>query len=279
MVKKHTDEKKILQLIKNNCPHLWSLLNTKAQNSLPRGYIDFITNGDIQEGVILLNQVDKRITVLIKKLTKREVGNHYRRDLSGAESESKLAEIFCEIVLATSLSELSTKPPELHPKNHSGKRCDVKVSLNGYDVYCESKRLEDRWSGGKRSFTKSAGDIKPEDAVRPRSMDLYSKLKDAPSQFPQNSINIVFVFHPSFWNSSQYIQQALLGDNASFENHESACANEDGLYALKEWKNISGCCYSCIKDNGILSILNIYKNPNANAQIPEQVSKLFKNAK
>lgn len=273
------EETGLIPFLQKSCPNLWSILNQKAKQDLPQGFKEFLSGDYSENGKVLLQQIDKKIATLIHQLSQKVVGDNYRRDLSGADGESKLAQFFCEISLVSSLSLLSAKQPLLHPKSGRGEtECDVKVYIEGFDVYGDSKRLEDKWQGGKRSIVKSPTGMKPKDSKKPRSMDIYSKLKDVPIQFPQNTLNIVFLFHHSIWNSSLYIPQALYGDDSSFKDSSPMCLQDDGLYAIEEWKNISGCCHSQVSSDGTFSILAIWKNPRATVSIPEEVSNKLKEA-
>jgi len=252
------------------CPNLRSILNQKAQRNLPQGLKDFLSGENAEIGELHLRNVDKRIGYLFKRISKKEVADHYRRDLSGIDSENKLSELFCEITLASALSRISSEKPVLRPKNNIGKSCDVKVKIAEVDVYGESKRLEDPGPCGKRSIAKSPPRQKPSNSHRPRSMDIHSKLKDASRQFPQDTINIIFLFHPSYGNSIAYIRQALFG-GAFFQDENEIQLENDGLFADDEWRNISGCAYTRISEGGKLFIVKLWQNPRTINQIPEKV--------
>ena len=261
-------ETQIIHYLKENCPNIWSIFNQKAKGCPPRGFQEFFSGEWAENGKVWLQSAYNMISQLIQRTSERQVGDTYRRDISGANSENILAELFCEITLANSLGSISDIPPELRPKNKTGTECDVKVVLNGFELFGDSKRLEDKWVGGKRSIAKSSPESKPSDADRPRAMDLYSKLKDTPRQFPNGTLNVVFLFHPSIWNTQIYIKQALFGDNSAYDQ-DSSRLYEDGLYSLHDWQNISACAYSRVKDDGSLSITEIWSNPNPNAPIPD----------
>jgi hypothetical protein len=51
-----------------------------------------------------------------------------------------------------------------------------------------------------------AGEAVPADTVRPRSMDLASKLDRVPAQFPDGTANVLFVFHDLYGESHRYLQ-------------------------------------------------------------------------
>jgi len=103
-------------------------------------------------------------------------------------------------------------------------------------------------------------------------MDLHSKLKDTPRQFPKNTLNMIFLFHPSTWNSEIYIKQAILGDK-SFFNHKPIQPHEDSLFSLQDWKNISALALSVIRNHGSFSVSNIWRNPNCTVDLPVDVVK------
>jgi hypothetical protein len=261
----------IIQFLQESCPNVWSTLNQKARRKPPAGFRAFLAGSWYEQGRAFLQHADKRINQLIEQTSEKLVGDTYRRDLSGADSEKKLAELLCEISLVASLARISLEVPVLRPKNESGTECDVKVVIEGIDLYGDSKRLEDRWEGGIRSVEKSSPGSEPTDSARPRSMDLYSKLKDVPRQFPSGTVNAVFLFHPSIWNSQLYIAQALFGDNSISSELGKLALYNDGLYSLPEWRKISACCHSRVDYDGTLSIVNIWKNPNAPICVPYEI--------
>jgi hypothetical protein len=265
----------IKNFVKNDCPNLWSILNRKAQANLPEGFQEYLSgeNTEIKTGKSHLRNFEARLEVLFKKLTGKCVGNYYRRDLSGVDNENQLAELLCEITLAGALSELSPIPPMIRPKNNGGRSCDVKVCLNGNDVYGESKRSEDPGPCGERSIAKSSPGQKPINAHRPRPMDIHSKLKDVYKQFPTDTLNVVFIFHPGYCESRLYICQALFGDKGCTANGNEIALESDGLFSIKEWNSISGCAYTQVNMDGTLLIIKLWQNPNAKTLIPVDVIK------
>ena len=200
------------------------------------------------------------------------MGDTYRRDLSGVDTESKLAELLCEVTLVDALAGISSVPPVLRPKTEAGKECDIKVVIEGSDLYGESKRLADTWKGGVRSIAKSSLESRSPDATRPRAMDLFSKLKDVHMQFPGNTLNVLFLFHPSVWNTPVYIRQTLFGDASGFDESILPSIHDDGLYALSEWQKISACVHSRVDNDGTLSIVQIWKNPRANVCLADTLA-------
>jgi hypothetical protein len=209
---------------------------------------------------------------LIAKTSETIVGDAYRRDFSGVDTENKLAELLCEITLADALGGISGTPPVLRPRTRNVKRCDVMVVVEGSELYGEAKRLADPWQGGARSIAKSPPDAKPRDVDRPRAMDLSGKLKDAHEQFPRGGLNVLFLFHPSAWNTPVYIRQALFGDASAFDETTQPNLHADGLYALPEWQEISACAYSRVNPDGVFSVVQIWRNPSANAPLPDTIA-------
>lgn len=251
---------------------MWALLNQQAKRSPPKGFEEFLSGKWAAEGRNHLRLVDNRVASLIAKTSRKLVGDTYRRDLSGVDSENRLAELLCEISLVDALGGISSVPPVLRPKTKIGTEGDVKVVIEGHVLYGESKRLADSWEGGVRSIAKSPPKSKPHNTARPRAMDLFCKLKDAHRQFPRNTLNVLFLFHPSVWNTPLYIKQALFGDASAFDESTQPFLHADGLYSLAGWQEISACAHSRVNSDGRLSIVQIWKNPRANVVLPDSVS-------
>jgi hypothetical protein len=262
---------RMIHFMKKNCPRVWALLNQKAKHNPPRGIEELVSGRWGAEGRRQLQLADARISALIAKTSEKIVGDAYRRDLSGVGTEHQLAELLCEITVVDALGGISDTQPILRPDTGAGKQCDVKVVVGGCDVYGEVKRLADAWKGGVRSIAKSAPSSKPSNAARPRAMDLFSKLKEVHAQFPRNTLNIVFLLHPSVWNSPVYIRQALFGDASGFDKSSELALQDDGLFALHEWRTISACAHSRVNTDGTLSIVQLWKNPKASVALPENV--------
>src|SRR2546422_6558891 len=115
-----------MHFLKKRCPHLWNLLNQKARRIPPKGFEDFVSDQWGTEGQKQLQLADARIASLISKTSETIVRDAYRRDLSGVDTEQKLAELLCEIVLVEAIATISDTPPILRPKTGTGKQCDVK---------------------------------------------------------------------------------------------------------------------------------------------------------
>ena len=264
-----------LNFIRDECPNLWALLNERAKVCLPTGLVEFLSGSLAEQGRSHLMRADVHISRLLARTSQKRVGDTYRRDISGVSGEARLAELLCEIALASSLGLISTVPPVLRPKTVWGTECDVKVNVAGHDVYGEAKRLADRWSGTPRSIRKSPKESRPSGAIRPRSMDLFSKLADVHKQFPAASLNVVFLFHPSsgvVGNIHSYITQALFGDQAGVGSPQSPFLQDDRLFSLSSWRTISACAHTRVNEDGVLSVVRIWPNPNAQVLLPDHVS-------
>jgi hypothetical protein len=266
---------KMHSFLRKKCPTFWQLLNRRAQLNLPSGLIEFISDTDAIVGREHLRSADDRIKKLIAKASARAVGDAYRRDLSGVRSPKALSEILCEITLVESLAGISSGIPVLRPRNAAGTACDVKIAVEGTDVYAEIKRFADDFPGTcgfaeRRAVEKSPTCAKMPNLRRPRSMDLYSKLKSVHRQFPLGNVNTLFIFHPSVGNTLTYIQQALYGDAPHLSGSNDRLARGDGLFALSEWEQISACILCRIND-GTVSVPRIWSNPRAAYPVPEFV--------
>ena len=262
------------------CPTFWSLLNEKAQRRLPPGIVKYLEEGSAGEretGRHHLKIAEKLLWHLVNFCSITVVGDAYRRDLSGVATTNQLAEVLCEIALCVSLSKLSPALT-LRPASGKGTSCDVSFQVAGFPVYGEAKRYEDNWLSGhtpqgpiSRSIVKAPPDVNPQGSARPRSMDLYSKLQKVPGQFPDGTLNFLFLFHPSLAESKSYIQQALFGEGAFFMPQNDLCLSEDGLFATEEWRIVSGCCFSRIEPEGNLVCPVVWENPRAFVPIPVPV--------
>ncbi|MGH8056781.1 MAG: hypothetical protein ACREOH_06025, partial [Candidatus Entotheonellia bacterium] len=149
-------------------------------------------------------------------------------------------------------------------------------------IYVEVKRYPDPWPldptmPAFRSLVKSPPDVIPSGAARPRAMDIFSKLKEVPSQFPEGTVNLLFVFHRSVADAREVIQQALFG-LSTYRTHiatpEEVDLSPDGLFALEAWSAVSGCCL-CRVENAALVCPAIWGNPRASVPIPPQVRVLL----
>jgi hypothetical protein len=275
---------------RSNCPLFWSFLNKKAQTNIPKGLIEYISSGtpsEIETGRDNLTIIEKYLTDLKNLCGLKTVGDTYRRDLSGVDSANRLAELSCEIALCASLGNLSGKLT-LRPSTGKGTYSDCLFNPHGFDIFAEAKRYVDPWpyieklgDGVKedvpcsRSITQRPSGEKPNDSARPRSMDLRSKLRDVHRQFPEESLNILFLFHYSpaggLIYPKRYITQALLGDSNFSKNEREFVLESDGLFYVEEWRNISACYLSRLNPGSGVIFPFVWKNPRAQLEIPKSV--------
>jgi hypothetical protein len=263
-------------------PTIWFLLNKKAQSTLPSGIVEYIGAGDpaeIEARKAGLVMAERHLHDLIDLCRDAAVLATYRRDLSGVSTTTQLAELLCEITLCTSLARLSPQKPKLRPPSGTGTSCDVAVQLAGHTVYCEAKRYEDPWPTYQgpvsRSIFKSPPDDKPQAAIRPRHMDLQSKLEGVPRQFPQGTVNILFVFHLSLGESARYIQQSLFGEATFLMKPTEVALQGDGLFMTDAWRAVSACYLSRVQSDGNLVCPTGWQNPRAFAPVPAPVHELL----
>lgn len=232
------------------CPHVWGLLNSQARQVLPLGLAEFLMRGDVTCGRQHLTFADTEVAALVHVCGESKVADAYRRDLSNVATEAQLAQHLCELSVAVALCRLAGSI-RLRPRTGRGEtRSDFAVDLAGVCVYGEVKRYDDTaWftASGRsprrgRSLVKSPPGMPVPNADRPRSMDLRSKLKNVPSQFPQGTANVLFVFHRSFGDSHRYLQAALFGDTAyGLESDAVDAPAVDGLFARPAWRTVSAC--------------------------------------
>ncbi|MDO9533054.1 MAG: hypothetical protein Q7O12_13140 [Deltaproteobacteria bacterium] len=276
------DQDKLKKWIETNCPVLWSLLNQRARRYLPTGLIEYISGG-----TIILNPIEDVLKDLESMCGSKSLEDNYRRDFSGVNSGTQVWDLFEEIALCSSLGKISDRII-LRPPTGKGTYSDCLFSLKGFDIFAEVKRYPDPWppiyrlgsarhekKPNIRSISKSPLDEKPHDTARPRSMDLRSKLRDVHRQFPERSINILFIFHQSFGDSKRYLAQSFLGDSNFFENGAYKL-KEDGLFYDEEWRNISACCLSRLNSDSQVIFPFVWENPRAFMKLPKQVLESLK---
>lgn len=266
----------LIKWLSTNCPTFWSFLNNKAQKELPKGISEYVGGGskvEIENGRTNILSIEEYLSELVSYCGKEQVGDNYRRDLSGVNSEQTLSELFCEIALCAKVASYSKKI-DFRPETGKGTQSDCRFFINGFEIYGEAKRYQDSWpyiSTDKknddqkipfsRSIFKSPPDAKPIDAARPRYMHIQSKLVDVHRQFPDDTTNILFIFHPALGQSRDYLVQALLGET-NFGREESEFTLEaDGLFAKKGWEIISACCIARAIPNDKVVFTLIIENP------------------
>jgi len=277
--------------IKENCPQFYELLNAKAKKQLPIGLIEYLRDGSLSEteaGREHMSSIDRHLNELVNECGLKMVSDKYRRDLSGVHSGNQAAELFCEIALCAFLARRAQKL-ELRPATGKGTYSDCLFNLNGFKIYGEAKRYVDPWPHieeigegtnkeipSSRSVSKTPTDEKPDDSARPRSMDLRSKLRDVHKQLPDGTLNILFVFHPSLGESKRYLTQAFFGDSNFFKTNSDFVLEDEGLFSIDDWKNISACYLCRVNPDSTVVFASFWKNPRAEIELPEIISKELK---
>lgn len=283
------DQEEIKEWIESSFPLLWSLLNPKAQRSLPKGLMEYIgpDSPSGNEAVKYLASIESCLADLKDLCGWKSVGDNYRKPLSGATSENQVVELFCEIAVCASVGKFSGKL-QLHPQTEKGTHSDCLFEVRGFAIYGEVKRYPDPWpyieNPGKvpnenipygRSITESPPGEKPHDSARPRSMDLRSKLRNVHRQFPDGSLNILFIFHHSLGETEKYLRQALFGNANFFATGDDLKLGPDGLFSVEEWRNISACYLARATESGVIFPFG-WKNPRALSGIPKCVLEALK---
>jgi hypothetical protein len=268
-------------LLESKFPLFWSLLNRKARENLPKGIIGICTgaSSEIEYGMNILEGYLKDLENLCGWVS---VGDNYRRHLSKVASDSRLAELLYEMALCAHVGKLGGKL-QLQPPTGKGTFSDCLFNVHGFDVYGEVKRYTDAWphivklnslydTDTQIPYSRSAAKSeKPGNSARPRSMDMRSKLKNVYKQLPEGSLNILFVFHRSFGETRRYMSQTLFGDSNCFSNEDKCELKPDGLFSLKEWKNISACFLARLDEESRIIFSCYWKNPNALSKMPDIV--------
>jgi len=73
---------------------------------LPKGLVEYIGEGspsEVETGRNNLTTIERYLKDLERLCGCKAVGENYRRDFSGIDSENRLAELFCEIALCACL--------------------------------------------------------------------------------------------------------------------------------------------------------------------------------
>jgi len=259
--------------MKSNCPLLWSLLKTKAQRTLPGGLVEYMAIGSpslIELGRNNLVSFDRHLKKLNTLCGWKTVSDNYRRDLSGVDSADRVDELYFEIALCASVGRFSGKL-KLHPPTGKGTYSDCCFYVNSFEIYGEVKRYLDPFPhiekpgdvlSGKPPYTRS---------IAKRAMDLRSKLCDVHKQFPEGTLNILFVFNCSLAEQRQDLMQALFGEANFFNNEAQFILKPDGLFYLDEWRNISACSLASLNPEMGVIFQFMWKNPRAQSKIPMPV--------
>lgn len=275
-----------------NCPLFWSLLNTSAKKNLPKGLIGFIGDGspsEIEAGRVNLVIGERYLTNLKDLCGWQAVGDHYRRHLSGTDSENQISEFLCEIAICASMGKIADKL-QIHPPTGKGTHSDCLFHIGDFKIYAEVKRYHDPWPliekpsdvpnekiPCSRSISERPSNEKQPDNARPRSMDLRSKLRDVHKQFPNDTINILFLFHQSLGETTRYVTQTLLGDSNYFNKKNDFVLEQDGLFSMDEWCNVSACCLAQCNPESKIILPFAWKNPRALSEIPNSVLQVLIN--
>ena len=141
------DHNEIKTWIRLKHPIFWSLLNTRAQTTLPKGLIEYIDVGspsEITTGRDNLTAIERYLVELTTLCSWKIVSDNYRKSLSGVDSHDRLAELFCEIALCASVGKLSGRL-QLHPPTGKGTYSDCLFYVHSFEVYGEAKRYVDPW--------------------------------------------------------------------------------------------------------------------------------------
>lgn len=277
----------------SNCPVFVSLLNQKAKRNLPNGINDYLSKGsvgNIEAGRTNFLTIESFLSELIAYSSEKEVGDNYRRDFSNVSTEQTLSEIFCEIALCVKVGSYSGSII-LRPSTGKGTHSDCKFHINGSEIYGEVKRYQDSWPhivkrGEKdnqeipfgRSIFKANANKKPSGVARPRHMDVQSKLEDVHRQFPNDKLNILFVFLPSLGEPRDYLVQALFGQNNFRREEKDFALEKDGLFAKETWGIISACCLTRANPESKAVFPVVLKNPKANMPIEDEIIEKLKSA-
>jgi hypothetical protein len=274
--------------LQDNYPGLWSLLNKRAQASLPPGILEYLTkDGDQGRSWQSIEIPEKYINQLVRICGINTAVNAYRRDLSSVTNENAFLNFLYEIIACSSMAAL-TPGIGLRPKSGKGE-CDFSLPVEGVTVYGEVKRWPDNYllknpsEPKKRLIFKLSADSVNNDTRMPRSMELYGKLIEATRQFSEGNINVIFLFTPtSVGDVLQPLQQALFGDINYSREADKVTLEDDGFFATEEGKVI-GTCYACRLDcylepnvRDIFLFPESWRNPNAIVPLPSSVENLFK---
>lgn len=271
------NERQLEEAFHTRWPHLWSLLNRAARQRLPRGLDEYLSGQWAENGAAHLDHADAAIAGLSSKVGHAKVGDAYRRHLSGVDSEMQLAELLCEISVCWALSRVATSVVLRPPIPGQERRPDVKAVISGSEVCGEVKRYDDPGPQGCRSLVRTRADEPTPTAARPRMMDLLAKLADVPSQFPADSVTVLFIFHRSYASSQHYIQQALFGDEEFFS--DPACATvsrNDALFAREDWKKVSAVAYVTVTPGGQLQCKELWRNPSPAVTLPDALEQAIR---
>jgi len=271
-----TDETAAKTWLAAACPRVWELLNQRAQQKLPPGLAPPWTDHAKEWWAF----ADAQITALRVACGEQEVRDAYGPDLSRATTAARVMELISELSVSAALGTL---PPRfrLRPSTGRGTYSDFALEFAGVPMYGEVKRYEDRWFSTPRDPARGRALVKAPpgssaigQADRPRSMDIVSKLRAVPRQFPEGTVNMLFVHHPSFGDSYRYVQAALFGHETALVAPEAiGVSAADGLFAADEWRRVSACYLTHIDPTHGTWFPVEWRNPRADVPLPTKVRK------
>jgi hypothetical protein len=172
----------------------------------------------------------------------------------------------------------------LRPKVGKGeRRCDLSIDLGGVRVFCEVKRFEDPFATDTANGWQTRAVVKASpgtpiapDVIRPRSMDLVSKLENVPNQLPNDAVNVLFALHPGISDGHRHLEAALFGDAAWHVEHDAVGAPApDGLFAREAWRVVSGCYLARVSPEHGVYLPRLWLNPHAAVPLPQPVRDLL----
>lgn len=257
--------------LEKSCPRIWSMLNNQAKIILPNGLREFIDTGsknEIENGQNIFLIVEKYLDILISKSSKKTVSDAYRRDFSNVSKEKELSELFSEIAVCTTISRIACTI-NLRPFSKKPKRSDFSAIIGKSEIYGEIKRFEDKTKIISRSILSDNNYKSKQKTTRPRFLELESKLKDVHKQLPEDTVNILFLFHPSIGETISYVKQVLFGES-NFWN-KNIVLEPKSFFSKHELKNISAVCLCKLGENGFVEFYEIFINPNAKNTLPSLV--------
>ena len=264
--------------IYQNCPHIWQLLNEKAMKNTPDGLAEYCGGGsciEIQNGRNHAKSIDIALSNLIDICGTKETHDKFSKDLSNINQLKQVSELFCEIRLCDYLGSKFNKL-KLRPPTGKGSHSDCRFEVDSHIVFGEIKRFEDTGpTQNGRSIFPTDPQFRSASSSRPRAMDLRSKLHEVYKQFPDESINILFIFHRSIGLTLNYLIQTLWGSGNFFNDEDNYILTADGLFSNSAWKIISACIWVKITEEDVINFNKIWKNPNATNPISEIIANRF----
>jgi hypothetical protein len=238
---------------------------------------DYLSGDGAAKGEEHLDNIESLAAEIILILGPKMVGDAYRRDLSAFTTEQQLAEFACELSVCTALSRIATRTTLRPPIKDQQKRPDAKVEISGREVFVEVKRYSDDGPGPDGRTIALSKELNPSvKPSKPRMMALVSKLESVPDQLPDGAVNLLFVFHPGYGENQKYIQQALFGEDAFFDDPDTVALGDQSLFAEDAWRKVSAVAYVRVAD-GVLHCHELWPNPRASVVLPDNVQVAIRN--